>query len=148
MDFFALAFWTFCKINKIKIMYIINYLYCFVNIMHIANVIYVVYGTTLVRTKNLMSKSENQERTKRKTKYPNFNSKIWKMISIWISFKPAHLARPQLITVDSFCSRYIIIHFWETAHLPLPKANINTYYSLRAKCWLRGGVGGQLPRNV
>ena len=57
-------------------MYIINYLYCFVNIMHIANVIYVVYGTTLVRTKNLMSKSENQERTKRKTKYPNFNSKI------------------------------------------------------------------------
>ena len=48
----------------------------FVNIMHIANVFYVVYGTTLVRTKNFMSKSENQERTKRKTKYPNFNSKI------------------------------------------------------------------------
>ena len=45
--------------------------------MYIANVFYVVYGTTLVRTKNKMSKSENQERTKRKTrKYPNFNSKI------------------------------------------------------------------------
>ena len=45
---------------------------------NIANdiVFYVVYGTTLVRTKNLMSKSENQERTKRKTKYSNFNSKI------------------------------------------------------------------------
>ena len=35
----------------------------------------------------------------------------------------------------------------ETAHLPLPFANINTYLSLRAKCWLRKGVGGQLPRN-
>ena len=36
----------------------------------------------------------------------------------------------------------------ETVHLPLPKANINTYFSLRAKCWLRGGVGGQFPRNL
>ena len=29
--------------------------------------------------------------------------------------------------------------------------NINTYFSLRANCWLRGGgggVGGQFPRNV
>ena len=26
--------------------------------------------------------------------------------------------------------------------------NINTYFSLRAKCWLRGGVGGQFPGNV
>ena len=26
--------------------------------------------------------------------------------------------------------------------------NINTYFSLRAKCWLREGVGGQFPRNV
>ena len=38
--------------------------------------------------------------------------------------------------------------FWETAHLPLPKANINTYFSLRAKWWLRGRVGGQFPRNL
>ena len=36
----------------------------------------------------------------------------------------------------------IIIHFWETAHLPLLKANINTKFSLRTKCWLRGGIGG------
>ena len=42
----------------------------------------------------------------------------------------------------------IIIHFWETAHLPLPYANINTYFSLRANCWLRGGVGGQFPKNM
>ena len=30
---------------------------------------------------------------------------------------------------------------------PPPLGNINTYLSLRAKCWLRGGVGGQFPRN-
>ena len=42
----------------------------------------------------------------------------------------------------------IILRFRETAYLPLPKANINTYFSRRAKCWLRGGVGGQFPRNV
>ena len=24
----------------------------------------------------------------------------------------------------------------------------NTYFSLRAKCWVRGGVGGQFPRNL
>ena len=35
----------------------------------------------------------------------------------------------------------IIIHFWETAYLPLPWANINTYFSHRAQCRLRGGVG-------
>ena len=57
-------------------MYIINYLQYIVNIMYIANVFYVVYGTTLVRKKNKMSKSENQERKKRKIKYPNFKSKI------------------------------------------------------------------------
>ena len=34
---------------------------------------------------------------------------------------------------------------------PPSQANINTYFSLRAKCakcWFRGGVGGQFPRNV
>ena len=36
--------------------------------------------------------------------------------------------------------------FWETAHLLLPWDNINTYFSLRAKCWLKGGVGGQFPK--
>ena len=42
----------------------------------------------------------------------------------------------------------INLGFQETAHLPLPQANINTYFSFRAKCWLRGGVGGQFPRNL
>ena len=27
-------------------------------------------------------------------------------------------------------------------------ANINTYFPLRAKCWLRGGVGGHFPSNL
>ena len=37
---------------------------------------------------------------------------------------------------------------WETAYLPLPQVNIKTYFSLRAKCWLRGGVGAKITRNV
>ena len=41
-----------------------------------------------------------------------------------------------------------IILFGEAAHLPLPLANINNYFSLREKGWLRGGVGGQFPRKV
>ena len=41
----------------------------------------------------------------------------------------------------------INLGFWETAHLPLPSANINTYFSLKAKWWLREGVGEQFPRN-
>ena len=28
---------------------------------------------------------------------------------------------------------WIIKSFWETAHLPLPEANINTYFSLKIK---------------
>ena len=42
--------------------------------------------------------------------------------------------------------RWINLGFQEIAHLPLPQANINTCFSLRAKCWLRGGVSGQFPR--
>ena len=33
--------------------------------------------------------------------------------------------------------------FWETAHLPLPSLDVNICVSLGAKCWVRGGVGGQ-----
>ena len=31
-------------------------------------------------------------------------------------------------------SVWIIIRFWETAHLPLPETDIKTYFSPRAKC--------------
>ena len=54
----------------------------------------------------------------------------------------------RLITVDSCAPLRQVGTFLETAHLPLPKANINTYFSLRAKCWIRGGVGGQFPLSV
>ena len=43
-------------------------------------------------------------------------------------------------------SKRIIKRFWETTHLPLPEANINTYFLLRSKWWLWGGVGGKFPR--
>ena len=42
----------------------------------------------------------------------------------------------------------IIRHFWQTALLPLPWANFYTYFSLREKCWLKGGVGGQFLRYI
>ena len=38
--------------------------------------------------------------------------------------------------------------FWKTAHLTVPYVNINNYFSLRAKCWVRRGVGRQFPRNL
>ena len=38
--------------------------------------------------------------------------------------------------------------FKETAHLPLPWLKVNTNSSLSAKCWLKGGVGRQFPRNL
>ena len=48
----------------------------------------------------------------------------------------------------STCQYRINECFWETAHLPLSKPNINTYFSLWAKCLVWGGVGGQFPRNI
>ena len=34
------------------------------------------------------------------------------------------------------------------AHQKHPKAHINTYFSFRAKWWLRGGAVGQFPKNL
>ena len=45
------------------------------------------------------------------------------------------------------------MRYWEQwlhnlfRHLPLPKVNINIYFSLWEKMRLGGGVGDQLPRN-
>ena len=33
-------------------------------------------------------------------------------------------------------------------HLSLPLVNIDFYFSLGAKLWIRGGVGGKLSRNL
>ena len=40
--------------------------------------------------------------------------------------------------------------FWFLGNCPPtpPLVNINTYFSLRAKCWAREGVGGQFSRNL
>ena len=35
--------------------------------------------------------------------------------------------------------------FSKTAHLPLPQANINTYFSFRAKCGIGEGRVGSFP---
>ena len=40
----------------------------------------------------------------------------------------------------------INISIWATAHLPLPKPNIDPNLISIDCCWVRGGVGGQLPR--
>ena len=45
-------------------------------------------------------------------------------------------------------ARSVTVCFWETAHQPLSKLNINTYFSLWAKCQVLGGVGGQFTRNT
>ena len=45
-------------------------------------------------------------------------------------------------------ARRMNLGFCATDHLPLPWASINTYFSLRAKCWLRGGAGVHFPRNL
>lgn len=41
----------------------------------------------------------------------------------------AHLGEGEALKAS-----WIIIHYRETAHLPLPYATINAYFSLRAKC--------------
>ena len=40
----------------------------------------------------------------------------------------------------------INISIWATAHLPLPKPNINSNLLSIDCCWVTGGVGGQLLR--
>ena len=60
-----------------------------------------------------------------------------KTIYLRVSTKPQPNAAKSQLPVD--------VRHSKTLLLKLP---INTYFSLRAKCWLRGGVGGQCPRNV
>ena len=44
--------------------------------------------------------------------------------------------------------RSLYIRVWETAYLPSPQPTLTRYFSLEAKCWLRGVLGEQFPRNV
>ena len=52
--------------------------------------------------------------------------------------------------LDMLCSESFSLHFKFYSLCLCTKfpPNIKTYFSLRAKCWLRGGVGRQFPRNV
>ena len=56
----------------------------------------------------------------------------------------------QAVTAMDSCTNanFNQFRFLGNDHLPLPKVNINTYFSLRAKCWLEGGVVGPFPRNL
>ena len=63
---------------------------------------------------------------------------VQEKVKLILTMKPASDQQQMQINLGSL----------ETAHLPLPYVNINTYFSLRAKCWIRGGVGGQFPRTL
>ena len=45
------------------------------------------------------------------------------------------------------CSSFSVIHVNVNIKNNIEKY-MTVYFSLRAKCWLRGGVGGQFPRSV
>ena len=45
------------------------------------------------------------------------------------------------------CSSFSVIHVNVNVKNNIEKY-MTLYFSLRAKCWLRGGVGGQFPRSV
>ena len=54
-------------------------------------------------------------------------------------------------TDNKWCVRnffWINLGFWETAHLPLPLANILHKVRTKCFCWLMGGEGGQFPGNL
>ena len=53
----------------------------------------------------------------------------------------------RITSINKNHSPWINWGFSVVVHLPLPSVNNNAYFSLKAKLWLRGGVGCQLPRN-
>ena len=57
--------------------------------------------------------------------------------------------RQSFIYWNAHCKKnWINVSFCETGQLPLPLLNVNICFSLGAKCWVQGGVGGQFPRNL
>ena len=74
---------------------------------------------------------------------PN-NDTAWSNIQI--------IRRNEMITKDdsemyrSLSKFWINLGFWETAQVLMLAWGRGRYFSLRAKCWLRGGVGGQFSR--
>ena len=48
----------------------------------------------------------------------------------------------------AFLTQKINLGLWETAHLPLPYANIFSLVRIKFKYWLRGGIGEKFTRNL
>ena len=65
------------------------------------------------------------------------NIKSWSLPFFFTPFSSLSIRRTDYYTFMGKCPP-----------LPLPQANTNTYFSLRAKCLCRGGEGRHFPRNV
>ena len=72
------------------------------------------------RSLNSSSLPDNQERME----WPQ-----WNLHCLTDTTYNTHLGEGEALKAS-----WIIIHYRETAHLPLPYATINAYFSLRAKC--------------
>ena len=76
----------------------------------------------------------------------NSNCSFWKLVGL---SSVLVVSNNCLINAwETYFVWQINLGFWEIAHLLFPYSNVNTYFSRRAKCWLKGGVGGQFPRNL
>ena len=56
-------------------------------------------------------------------------------------------SRPKF-SLNPAISIFGIPHPMHSTTYPSPKSTFNTYYTLKAKLWLRGGIGGRLPSNL
>ena len=70
----------------------------------------------------------------------------WQLL--WKKTSPREEGKVTAMRWSTGPQKGIIIRFLESAHLPLPWVNIKTCFTLRAKCWLRGGEGGQFHKNI
>ena len=66
----------------------------------------------------------------------SWHTLLFKHLKELLSLRPCSCAE------NKWKNSWINVCFWETDHLPLPKPNINPYFSLWAKCYVWGGVGG------
>ena len=62
-----------------------------------------------------------------------------------ILWEKKHEPRPAQGSVKG---KWTNLGFWETAHLPLTQPNILPEARHKCQRWVRGGVGGQFPKNL
>ena len=68
---------------------------------------------------------------------------MWVIFQCFQSFELRHLViAPVRNTKILQISEHYACTFLGYCPPTLPQANINTYFSLKGKCWLREGVGG------